>query len=78
MQAITITEFIISVITITSAYFIGNKSVWGQRIGMLANLSWWFYILVFKRYGFVPMEIAFSVMQVRNLIKWEKATKTNN
>jgi hypothetical protein len=67
----TLTEFLISIITLIAAWFIGNKSVWGQRIGLLANPAWWFYVLVFKRYGFIPMEIAFTVMQIRNLIKWE-------
>ena len=72
MSASTITEILISVVTLASAWFIGNKNVWGQRLGFLANLSWWFYVLAFKRYGLVPMEIFFTIMCVRNLIKWEK------
>lgn len=72
MNASVITEISISVITLASAWLIGNKSVWGQRLGLLANLCWWFYVLAFKRYGLIPMETVFTIMTVRNLIKWEK------
>ena len=65
-------ELAISVITIAAAWMIGNKSVWGQRLGLLANLSWWFYVIMFQRWGLVPMEMMFTVIQIRNLIKWEK------
>ena len=68
----TITEIVISIVTIISAYYIGNKSVWGQRLAMLANLGWWFYVIAFQRWGFIPMEIMFTIIVVRNLIKWER------
>jgi nicotinamide riboside transporter PnuC len=72
MQPATLTELLISIITLISGWFIGNKSVWGQRLGLLANLCWWVYVAVFKRYGFIPMEIFFTIITIRNLIKWEK------
>ena len=72
METSTIVELAISVITLVSAWFIGNKSVWGQRLGLLANLCWWYYVLTFKRWGMVPMEFFFTVMCIRNLLKWEK------
>lgn len=75
MQPSYVVELIISVITIISAWLIGNKSVWGQRLGMLANLCWWFYVLAFGRWGLVPMELMFTIIQIRNLIKWEKEAK---
>jgi len=67
-----LTEIIIGVMSLLSAWLIGNKSVWGQRLGLVANLGWWFYIIFFKRYGFIPMEIFFTVIVIRNLIKWER------
>lgn len=67
-----VTELSISIITLIAAWFIGNKSVWGQRLGLIANLAWWFYVVVFGRWGLVPMEFFFTVMTIRNLIKWEK------
>lgn len=78
MSPSTVTEILISIITLISAWFIGNKNVWGQRIGLLANLAWWFYVLAFKRYGLVPMEIFFTIMCIRNLIKWEKESRCGN
>lgn len=65
-------ELMISVITIVSAWLIGNKSVWGQRLGLLANLCWWAYVLIYRRYGLIPMEAMFTIIMVRNVIKWEK------
>jgi hypothetical protein len=75
MNAATVTELLISVITLISAWYIGNKSVWGQRLGLLTNFCWWFYVVAFHRYGLVPMEIFFTIMCVRNLIKWEREAK---
>jgi hypothetical protein len=65
-------ELMISTVTIAASWFIGNKNVWGQRLGMVANLSWWAYVLIYHRYGLIPMECMFTVIQIRNLIKWEK------
>lgn len=75
MSAATITELSISVITLISAWFIGNKSVWGQRLGLAANLAWWYYVIVFSRWGLAPMQVFFTVMTIRNLIKWEKEAR---
>jgi hypothetical protein len=72
MNASTIVEFIISITTIISAWYIGNKSVWGQRLGLFANIQWWVYVIVFGRWGLAPMEIFFTAITIRNLIKWEK------
>jgi len=75
MSAATIIEFIISITTIISAWYIGNKSVWGQRLGLFANLQWWLYVILFHRWGLVPMELFFTIVTIRNLIKWEKEAK---
>ena len=72
MSTSTIVEFIISITTLISAWFIGNKNVWGQRLAILANIQWWIYVIVFQRWGLVPMEIFFTIITIRNLIKWEK------
>jgi hypothetical protein len=76
MNAATITELAISVITLVSAWFIGNKSVWGQRLSLIANLSWWFYVIAFGRWGLAPMQAFFLVITIRNLIKWEKERRS--
>ena len=78
MEASTITELIISVVTLISAYFIGNKSVWGQRLGLLSNFGWWFYVLTFERWGLVPMEVFFTAMCIRNLLKWERESESSH
>lgn len=70
-----ITEFLISTITLVSAWYIGDKNVWGQRLGLLANMAWWFYVIAFGRWGLAPMEVVFTIMCIRNLIKWEKEAK---
>lgn len=70
-----LTELSISIVTLLSAWFIGNKNVWGQRLAMAANVGWWFYIIAFGRWGLVPMEIGFTFIVLRNLIKWEKEAK---
>jgi hypothetical protein len=72
MSASMITELIISAVTLASGWYIGNKNVWGQRLALIANVGWWFYIIAFQHWGLVPMEIGFTAIVIRNLIKWEK------
>ena len=72
MTAAFITEFITGTLTVLAAWLIGNKSVWGQRVSVLANMGWWIYIIAFGRWGLIPMEVFLSIVVIRNLIKWEK------
>lgn len=72
MSPSMLTELIISAVTLASGWFIGNKSVWGQRLAVLANIGWWFYILAFQHWGLVPMEIGFTIIVIRSEIKWER------
>jgi len=72
MSASFITELVISVVTLASGWYIGNKNVWGQRLALVANIGWWFYIIAFQHWGLVPMEIGFTAIVIRNLIKWER------
>lgn len=64
-------ELLISAVTILAAWFIGNKSVWGQRLSFLANIFWWIYVIAYQRYGLIPLQVMFLVIGIRNLIKWE-------
>lgn len=75
MISSTAFELLISTVTIVSAWFIGNKSVWGQRLGLLANICWWLYVVIYHRWGFIPTEIFFTIITIRNLVKWEKEAK---
>lgn len=75
MSISTIVELVISVTTLISAWYIGNKNVWGQRLGLFANIQWWIYVIAFQRWGLVPMEIFFTAITLRNLIKWERENK---
>jgi hypothetical protein len=75
VNASTVTELLISAVTLLSGWWIGNKNVWGQRLAVLANIGWWFYIIAFEHWGLVPMEIGFTIIVVRNLIKWEKEAR---
>lgn len=71
------TEISISVVTLASAWLIGNKNVWGQRLAVLANMGWWFYVIAFERWGLVPMQAVFTIINIRNLVKWEKEKNQN-
>jgi hypothetical protein len=75
MSSATITELSISAVTLASGWFIGNKSVWGQRLAVFANIGWWFYIIAFQHWGLAPMEVGFTIIVIRALIKWEKEAK---
>jgi hypothetical protein len=68
-------ELLISGVTIISAWYIGNKNVWGQRLGLFCNILWWLYVFIYHRWGFMPVEIFFTIITIRNLVKWEKEAR---
>ena len=72
MSGVRIFELLMSAVTLTGAWMVGNKSVWGQRMNMAAIAMWWLYIPIAEAWGLVPMQIGFSVIGTRNWLKWER------
>ena len=41
MNDLRLFELALSAVSLASGWYIGNKSVWGQRLALLANALWW-------------------------------------
>lgn len=62
----------ISVVSVVVLWLMGNKSKWGPRIGLLNQLLWFWFVFSEKQYGLLLGVIMFTIVQARNLIRWER------
>ena len=65
-------SYILSALSRTSLWLMGNKSVWGIVIGLLNQVLWVAYALMLKQYGVLIGVIAYTVIHIRNLVKWSR------
>ncbi len=65
-------SYILSALSLTSLWLMGNKSVWGIVIGLLNQVLWVAYALMLKQYGLLIGVIAYTVIHIRNLVKWTR------
>lgn len=69
---IGILQAAITATTLATLYLSGKKSVWAQRVAILAQFAWWAYYIVTEQWGLMPMQAAISVLVVRAFILWER------
>ena len=62
--------WILSCTSILGLWLMGNKSIWGPRLGLLNQVLWVYFILATKQYGLLPGVILYTVVHIRNIIKW--------
>lgn len=62
--------WVLSVNTILSTYFIGNKYRNAWLVSLLGSFMWIVWIIETKTWGLLPMNLFLTVMQVRNHWKW--------
>lgn len=67
-QAIAI---LTSVITLASMWMAGNEKAFGWILGMLNQVIWFVFILVFGAWGLLPLNIALVFVYGRNYYKWK-------
>lgn len=53
----------------------GNKNIYGIIVGLIGQLLWIVYALYLKEYGLLIGVFAYTIVHVRNLIKWSKGTE---
>lgn len=60
-----------SIITLASMWMAGNERAFGWIIGMLNQVIWFVFILVFGAWGLLPLNIALVFVYGRNYYKWK-------
>lgn len=68
-------SYVLSALSLISLWFMGNKSVWGIIVGLLTQILWIIYALMLKQYGLLIGVVAYTVIHVRNLLKWTKESR---
>jgi len=59
---------------LTMIWFMGNKTIVGPIMGLISQGVWFIYLFLFweEAHGLTPAVIGFTIVHVRNLIKWLK------
>ena len=68
-------SYLLSIISLVTLWLIGNKNKAGFILGLLNQILWIWYALMLKQYGLLVGVIAYAVIYIRNLIKWNKDEK---
>lgn len=53
-------------------WLMGSKSKWGPRIGITNQTLWIVYAIWTEQWGLLPGVILYTVIHVRNAIRWER------
>ena len=65
-------SWLLSFLTILSLWLMGNKSIWGPIVGLVACIPWTIFTFVTKQWGLIPGNIAVAIVNARNLYLWTK------
>lgn len=68
-------SYVLSALSLISLWLMGNKSVWGIIVGLLTQILWIIYALLLEQYGLLIGVVAYTVIHVRNLLKWTKESR---
>ncbi len=69
--------WVISSLTITHVWLVGNKSLKGWVIALFNQLLWLTWVLVSQTWGLIPLNLVLTAMYLRNYLKWQSATDTS-
>ncbi len=64
-------DWLISIISCIILWLMGNKSKWGPRLGILNQTLWIIYAVSIEQYGLLLGVLTYTVIHIRNCIKWE-------
>lgn len=70
-------SYILSVFSVLSLWLMGNKNIYGIVIGLVGQLLWIVYAIFLKEYGLLIGVFAYTIVHIRNLVKWTQETKKN-
>ncbi len=65
-------SWIISATSALMLWLMGNKSIWGPRLGVFNQCLWIFYATSTKQWGLLPGVAMYTIINIRNLMKWQK------
>jgi len=73
-MALKLIPWVLSGLACVTLWLMGNKNVWGPRIGLASQLLWAYYTIITKQWGLVPGMLLYAVIHARNLWRWRHAS----
>lgn len=61
----------LSAITLWGMWLAGSKNPKGWTVGLVNQVLWFVFILMFGAWGLLPLNVALVVVYSRNLRKWK-------
>lgn len=63
-------SYILSAVSLTSLWLMCNKNKLGIVVGLVGQILWFTYALMLKQYGLIIGVVAYTIIHVRNPLKW--------
>jgi hypothetical protein len=71
-------SYILSGFSLASLWLMGNKNKIGSIVGIIGQSLWVVYALMLKQPGLLIGVIAYTIVHIRNLIKWKTEDAKNS
>lgn len=68
---LNIFAWILSLTSCLMLWLMGNKSIFGIYVGIFNQVLWFVYIFITKQYGLLLGVILYTIVHIRNLVKWK-------
>ena len=63
-------SYILSIASLIHMWLMGNRWKWAPLCGVLLQFGWFYYAFAERQEGFVIGAIGFTIVHLRNHIKW--------
>jgi len=69
---IRVFAWILSATSALMLWQMGNKSIWGPRLGIVNQMLWIGYVVLTAQWGLMPGVVIYTILHIRNLLKWRR------
>lgn len=68
----------LSAFTVLGMWLIGNKNRLGWVVGLINQILWISFAIIFKAWGLLPLTLVLIIVYTRNLLKWSESRWHDN
>lgn len=66
-------DWILSLCSAVMLWLMGNKSIWGPRVGLAVQVLWLYFAIDSGNYGLILGVAMFALVHFRNIRKWSNS-----
>ena len=71
-ELVTLLTWLLSIMSVAMLWLMGNKSRWGPILGLVNQAAWIIYEVITHQWGLMAGTLCYTVVHIRNIIKWSK------